>query len=108
METACAKVRLKPGSLDRVREWATELRRRSDEVLATLRDEGVVIESVFLDSDEQGDFLVYYMKAHSLEEAHAVVRSSPHPIDGYHQQFKVDTWQSRTPLELLVDFENFS
>ena len=59
METACAKVRLKPGSLDRVREWATELRTRSDEVLATLRDEGVVIESVFLDSDEQGDFLVY-------------------------------------------------
>ncbi len=108
METVCAKVRLKPGSLDRVREWATELRTRSDEVLATLRDEGVVIESVFLDSDEQGDFLVYYMKARSLEEAHAVVQSSSHPIDSYHQQFKVDTWQSQTPLELLVDFENFS
>ena len=108
METVCTKVRLKPGSLDRVREWATELRTRSDEVLASLRDEGVVIESVFLDSDEQGDFLIYYMKAQSLEEAQAVVQSSPHPIDSYHQQFKVDTWQSRTPLELLVDFENFS
>ncbi len=108
METVCAKVRLKPGSLDRVREWATELRTRSDEVLATLRDEGVVIESVFLDSDEQGDFLVYYMKARSLEGAHAVVQSSSHAIDSYHQQFKVDTWQSQTPLELLVDFENFS
>jgi hypothetical protein len=108
METVCTKVRLKPGSLDRVREWATELRTRSDEVLATLRDEGVMIESVFLDSDEQGDLLVYYMKARSLEEAHAVFQSSPHPIDSYHQQFKVDTWQSQTPLELLVDFENFS
>ena len=108
METVCTKVRLKPGSLGRVREWTTELRTRSDEVLATLRDEGVVIESVFLDSDERGDFLVYYMKAQSLGEAHAVVQSSPHPIDSYHQHFKVDTWQSRTPLELLVDFENFS
>jgi len=48
------------------------------------------------------------MKAQSLEEAHAVVQSSPHPIDSYHQQFKVATWQSRTLLELLVDFENFS
>jgi hypothetical protein len=37
-----------------------------------------------------------------------MVQSSPHPIDSYHQQFKVDTWQSRTLLELLVDFENFS
>jgi uncharacterized protein DUF6176 len=108
METVCTKVRLKPGSLDRVREWATELRTRSDEVLATLRDEGVVIESVFLDSDERGDFLVYYVRAQSLDEAHAVVQRSRHPIDSYHQQFKVDTWQSRTPLELLVDFENFS
>lgn len=108
METVCARVRLKPGSRDRVREWASELRTRSGEVLETLRDEGVVIESVFLDSDEQGDFLVYYMKAHSLEEAHAVVQRSHHPIDSYHQEFKVDTWQSRTVLELLVDFENFS
>ena len=48
------------------------------------------------------------MKARSLEGAHAVVQSSSHPIDSYHQQFKVDTWQSQTPLELLVDFENFS
>ena len=43
METACVKVKLRPGSLEQVHEWADELRSRADEVLATLRDEGVVV-----------------------------------------------------------------
>jgi hypothetical protein len=93
--------------LERVREWARELQTRTDEVLATLRDEGVVIESVFLDHDEQGDFLLYFMKARSLEAAAQAARRSSHPIDQYHGQFKLDTWESRTPLELLIDFENY-
>lgn len=42
-------MRLKPDSLDHVRAWAAELNGRGDEVLATLRDEDVVVESVFLD-----------------------------------------------------------
>ena len=63
METMCVRVRLKPGSLSRVHEWAAELRTRSEEVLATLRNEGVLVESAFLGSDEQGDFLISYMKA---------------------------------------------
>jgi hypothetical protein len=104
METVCVRVRLKPGSLGRVHEWATELRARSEEVLATLRNEGVLVESAFLGADEQGDFLIYYMKARSLKEA---VNGSIRPIDEYHQQFKAETWESRTPLELLIDFENF-
>jgi hypothetical protein len=107
VDTACVKVRLRPGSLDRVRAWAAELRARPNEVLATLRGEGVVVESVFLDSNDAGDFLIYYMKARSMEAASEAVRRSGHPIDTYHQQFKTDTWEDRTPLELLIDFENF-
>jgi hypothetical protein len=108
VETVCLKVKLNPGSLEQVREWANELRSRADEVLATLRDEGVVVESVFLDSNEQGDFLVYYMKARSLSAAHEAARRSAHPIDAYHERFKALTWESRRSLELLVDFENFA
>jgi hypothetical protein len=48
VETVCVRVRLKPGSLSRVRAWAAELTARREEVLATLRDEGVVVESAFL------------------------------------------------------------
>ncbi len=69
METVCVRVRLKPGSVERVREWAAELNRRRDEVSATLRDEGVVVESVFLDQAASDDFLVYYLKARSVGRA---------------------------------------
>jgi hypothetical protein len=108
VETSCAKVHLKPGSLDRVRAWAAELNRRGDEVLATLRDEQVVVESVFLDQTSDGDFLIYYMKAQDLEDASQTARQSEHDIDAYHGQFKRDTWESQKPLELLIDFENFT
>ena len=108
METVCVKVTLKPESLEQVHRWADELRSRADEVLATLRDEGVVVESVFLDSNEQGDFLVYYMKARSVSAARQVAQRSSHPIDAYHEQFKAHTWESRRSLELLVDFENLA
>lgn len=96
------RVRLKEGSLDRVRAWAEELNARRDEVLATLRDEGVRIESVFLD----GDSLIYYLRAESIDEAREVYAHSTHAIDAYHQRFKDETFDVQVALELLVDFEN--
>jgi len=108
METMCVKVRLKPDSIDRVRTWAAELNRRRNEVLETLRDEQVIVESVFLDQTSDGDFLIYYLKARSLEEARQAVHLSQHEIDEYHQKFKCDTWDTRQRLELLIDFENFT
>ena len=67
-----------------------------------------MIESVFLDSNEQGDYLVYYMKARSLSAAREAAERSSHPIDAYHERFKAHTWESRSSLELLVEFENLS
>jgi L-rhamnose mutarotase len=96
------RVRLEPGSLGRVREWAAELNARRDEVVATLRDEGIRVESVFLD----GETLIYYLKADNLEQAREVYARSTHAIDAYHQRFKDETFAEQTQLELLVDFEN--
>jgi L-rhamnose mutarotase len=102
VETVCVRVRLEPGSLQRVREWAAELNARRDEVLATLRDEGVRVESVFLD----GETLVYYLKADSIDKARDVYARSEHAIDTYHQRFKDETFAEQTQLELLIDFQN--
>ena len=104
-ETNCVRIRLKPGSMERVREWAAEINRRSGEALATLKDEGVVVESVFLDSGEDGDFLIYYMKAESMERAKEAGRDSTHEIDAYHRQFQRDTFEYGKKLELLVDLD---
>jgi Family of unknown function (DUF6176) len=102
VETVCVRVRLKEGSLPRVRAWAKELNARRDEVLATLVDEGVRIESVFL----EGETLIYYLRAESIEQAREVYARSTHAIDAYHQQFKDETFDGQTTLELLVDFQN--
>jgi hypothetical protein len=105
VESQCLKVRLRPGSVERVRDWAAELNRRRDEVLATLRDEGVLVEAAFLDRTTDGDFLIVYMKARSLEAAREVGRRSSHPIDEIHQRFKHDTTESIEVLEPQIDFD---
>lgn len=102
-ETVCMKIKLKPGSLTRVREWASEMGRRSEEARQTLHEEGVLAESVYLDTVEGEDFLIYFMRAESLEGARRVSEKSTHPIDAYHQQFKRETWESSKKLEPLLD-----
>jgi hypothetical protein len=91
-DAVCARVRLKPDSLARVRKWARKINSRRPEALAILATEGVAIESVFLDSGAEGDFLVYSMRARSIEQAAAVAASSSASIDAVHQQFKREVW----------------
>jgi hypothetical protein len=107
-ETKCVKVRLKPGSLLRVRARADELKSRKEEALETMREEGMVVESTFLDRTSEGDFLICFMKAQSFEKAMGVVKQSLHAIDASHQTFKKDTTASVTQLELLVDLDRMS
>ncbi len=99
----CVKVRLKPGSLPRVREWAAEINDRRDEALATLEDESVVLESFFLDSSKAGDYLIGYIRAGNLVQAADAAERSTHDIDAYHKAFQQEAWESGRALELLVD-----
>jgi len=103
MDAVCKLIRLKPGSLPLVREWAKTMNERMKEVLATLHDESVVIESVFLLTRDDGDYLVYYMRARSMEQARTVVQTSKHEIDAFHQHFKKQAWAGSEDMELLLD-----
>ncbi|AZI43519.1 hypothetical protein EHF33_12820 [Deinococcus psychrotolerans] len=103
METCAHRIKLKAGSLERVRQWAEELSRRQTEALATLRDETVILECFFLEQAEDGDYLIGVMCAENFEQSRAAVEQSLHSIDAYHQQFKKDTWESGKRLELLVE-----
>ena len=108
-ETQFVKIKLKPGSLERVREWAQALNEtRREEALATLRDESVMVEAFCLDSTPEGDFLIAFMKAESFGKSQRVYADSEHEIDRYHQQFKEDTWESGQKLELLVDLDRIT
>lgn len=108
LKTYCVKIKLKPNSLQKVSEWSKELNSREEEVFETLRDEGVYLETVFLETTKEADYLIYVMKLEDEERAAQVVKTSKHKIDAFHKKFKADCWESRTPLKLLVDFDRSS
>lgn len=107
-ETRCVKIKLKPNSIEKVRQWAKTINVREDEALLTLRDESVILETVFLDQTSEGDFLIYLMKAENFEKTGEAVKSSIHAIDEYHQNFKKDCWETGKKLETLVDLDRIS
>jgi hypothetical protein len=85
-------IELKPGSSERVKEWAQHVRANRTEAEKTLKAEGVSVETWFSFTINGKDYLLCYMRAKSIEEAQRVSAQSKSPIDGYHQQFKADTW----------------
>lgn len=103
MKTRCTKIKLKRGCVEHARAWAAEINGRSDEALATLRDEGVVMEAAFLDQTSEGDFLIYFMRAEDFDQAGTRAKSSGHAIDAFHKQFQGDCWEDGTKLERLID-----
>lgn len=107
-ETRCVKIKLKPNSLEKVRDWAKTINAREDEVLATLRDETVILEAVFLDRTSEGDFLIYVMKAENFEQSRNAVEKSIHAIDEYHRDFKRETWEDGKKLETLIDLDRIA
>ena len=104
-EVMCSRIRIKPGSLGAVRDWARTISERRDEALATLREEDVHLESVFLEHASDGDYLVYYMRATDLAASREIGRTSKHAIDDYHHRFMKEHTELVAQLELLVDLD---
>ena len=106
-EVRCVRIKLnlKPNSLDRTRHWADELKRREEEVLEALVDEGVSLEAAFLEQTSDGDYLIYVMKANELSHADHATETSERPIEAFHRDFKEATFESGERLEQLIFFE---
>lgn len=48
------------------------------------------------------------MKAENFGKARDSVQKSVGEIDGFHQKFKKETWESHKELELLIDLDRIS
>ena len=86
MEIATGLIKLKAGSEDKVEEWRKTMADRPEEVRATLKHEGVEIESWFKIEIEGQLYLLWYMRAESIKKAFEVSRTFKHPIDKYHYE----------------------
>ncbi|MEO0841027.1 MAG: DUF6176 family protein [Cyanobacteria bacterium J06643_5] len=105
METCCWKIKIKPGMLNRVRQWVDEVCQRREEYIEAIAAERSYVEAIFLDSNYQGDFLIFYHKAADIDKALEYFWNSSKPIDVHKREYIKDAWESYERIELLLEVE---
>jgi hypothetical protein len=103
MEVECIRVKLKPNALPLVEEWADRLNKEVGTVKQLLRNEGMALESVFLEETPEGKFLIYYLRSANLDKARKVSQASSHPLDIYHQEIMKKISDGGIRLKCLID-----
>ncbi len=96
------RLKIKPGEKKEWLEWCEELKLRENEVLETLRNEGVVSEACFLSPDDESVY--YFIEAESLETAHATGRRSVLPIDKQHRLISESSLERAQRMKPLFNF----
>lgn len=106
MQTFVAKYKVKEKAVayDQVREWANFLKTHSDQVLESMRAEGVTVETAFLDQQAGGLYLIYIFKAENIEKVFQVLNDSQREVDMYHKNTFLKLFGKPEKLEILVDF----
>ncbi len=98
------KFRFKSGKKQEWIDWSGEMNRRREEVLQTLRNEGVLLEACFLSLEE--DCIYYLIAAESFDKARAAFETSRYPIDEEHRRHKGGSVEEVGKLRCLFHFEN--
>ncbi len=84
MNIELSKFRVKDGMSDKVDEWLTFLNRHMDQVLLTLDDEKMYVESIFREKTDQGEFLYWF----SIQgEGGTEIEQSAHDVDRKHLDY---------------------
>jgi hypothetical protein len=105
MKTICIKTKLKKELVDEIRVWFKTLKERMEETLESLENEGVVVESAFLDKQGSNLYLIYYLKAENISKAYEVFNKSTLSIDGYYKECWKKYCEGREVLEELLDID---
>jgi hypothetical protein len=103
-EVLLRKFRFQHGKKQEWMDWCRELTRRQDEVLETLRNEGVSVEACFLSPDE--DCIYYFIEVENFENALKAYDASPYPLDEEHRQRKAASLEEAGTLRCLFYFRN--
>jgi hypothetical protein len=104
-QVLCGRIKIKAGALEEVREWFKILTDRKDELLYAFSQEGVWLESVFLEHAQDGDYLIYYTRQDDLEKVYTTLGKLGLPIRLFH----VECWKKHCEecivLEPLFDLQ---
>lgn len=85
-------------------DWSCELLRRREEVIETLKEEGVLSESCFISED--GESIFYFMEAEDIEKVHRVFADSIHDIDLDHKKVMGESLVRISQLKCLFHIDN--
>ena len=103
-EVMLRKFRFKRDKKQEWMDWCRELTRRQDEVLETLRNEGVLMEACFLAPDEESVY--YFLEVEDFEKALKAYDASPYPLDEEHRRHKGASMEEVAKLRCLFYFKN--
>lgn len=102
----CLKVKIKDGKTHYALEWIRGMSERyPDGLNEVLAQEGMIVETIFVDHAEDGDYLIVYQRADDLLDAHRNFLDSDHPFDDAIREFVAETWGECKHLDLLIDHE---
>ena len=116
MEYASGLIKLKSDTKDKVEKWRKTIASRLNEAAETLQDEEVQIESWFKISIHGEDYLLWYLRAKSIQRVFEVSMELKHPIDKFHYELMTEITAENgnilaeplidLPRETLQQYEN--
>jgi len=107
MKAICIKTKLRKDFIDEVREWFKKLNDRMEETLESLKNEGIFVESAYLDLQGNDLYLMYYIRAVDITNAYDVFKNSKLAIDHYYKDCWKNYCEGRIVLEELLDIDRF-
>lgn len=90
-ETQCIKYPVKPGHREKLVRWLRRLKDRSGELTSVMAEGGVVAEAVFLETSENGEYLLILTSARDLKAAMAAFAASKLPVVQEFNQILTET-----------------
>lgn len=104
-QTQLLKIKIRPGKTAAVIAFIKSLRDRKEQTLEALRREGMVVESMFLERRDDGDYLYYYVKARDLAQANQANMEATDAFSMEIRRFVSETWGHIVSPEPLLDID---
>lgn len=106
MQTFFVKYKVKDNSKQSIHTWVDFLNTHQEQVLESLRDEGVAFEFAALDEQVDGLYLIYAMKAKNINKVFESLEDSVREVDIFQKETLPLILEKPKELNVVVDFEN--
>lgn len=103
MQVQLMKLKFKEGGKNIWLDWSEELKRRKEEVIKTLKNEGVISEACFI--SKNGEDVFYFLEAKDIKRAEEVFSKSNGALDIEHKKKSSSSLEFIEKLDILFHFE---